>query len=162
MGSLLPAHSGRSLARIDRALLILSACAAALLFVAPGCGKATSISGSVSYEGKAVGNGSIEFQPADGRGPTAGAAISDGRYQVDSLVPGKKIAQIIAVKKINFAASNEEMERQAKENAVRGDTNGIVERADEIPADAVGNNREINVQPGKQTVDFELKRKPGS
>jgi hypothetical protein len=161
MRSLLLARFGQLLARIDCALLILSAGAAAILFVMPGCGKATSVSGSVSYEGKAVGNGSIVFQPADGRGPTAGAAISDGRYQVESLVPGKKIVQIIAVKKINFAASNEEMERQAKENANRGDTTGIVERADEIPADAVGNNREINVQPGKQTVDFELKRKRG-
>ncbi|HEV3418359.1 MAG TPA: hypothetical protein VG056_16160 [Pirellulales bacterium] len=162
MRSLLPAYSCQLLPRYDRALLILSAGAAALLLVIPGCGRSTSISGSVSYEGNAVGNGSIVFQPADGRGPTAGAAISDGRYQVESLMPGKKIVQIIAVKKINFAVSNEEMERQAKENANRGDTTGIVERADEIPADAVGNNREITVQPGTQTVDFELKRKPGS
>ncbi|HEV2969903.1 MAG TPA: hypothetical protein VGY55_07930 [Pirellulales bacterium] len=141
---------------------VLVAGAAAILFVTIGCGKTTSISGSVTFESKAVGNGSIVFQPADGQGPTAGAAISDGRYQVERLTPGKKIVQIIAVKKVNFAASNEEMERQAKENANRGDATGIVERADEIPTDAVGNNREIDVQPGKQTVDFDLKRKAGS
>jgi hypothetical protein len=95
--------------------------------------------------------------PADGLGPVAGGPITDGQYQIANLGPGKKIVQIIGVKKINFAVSNAEMERQAKENAKRGDTTGIVERADEIPADAEGNNRQIDLPAGKQTLDFDLK-----
>jgi hypothetical protein len=128
----------------------------ALLFVA-GCGNSTSVSGRVLFEGKAVANGAITFIPADGLGPVAGGTITDGQYEIAKLTPGKKIVQIIGVKKINFAVSNEEMERQAKENAKRGDTTGIVERADEIPPDAEGNNRQVDLPAGKQTLDFELK-----
>jgi hypothetical protein len=131
--------------------------AAALLLVVAGCGSSTSVSGHVTFEGKNVGNGSITFLPADGIGPVAGGTITDGQYEVANVTPGKKIAQIIAAKKTNVPASNEDRERQAKENAKRGDTMGIVERADEIPADAEGNNRQIDLPAGKQTLDFDLK-----
>jgi hypothetical protein len=130
---------------------------AASLLVFAGCGNSTSVSGHVNFDGKAVGNGSITFLPADGLGPVAGGPINDGQYEIAVLAPGKKIVQIIGVKKINFAVSNAEMQRQAKENAKRGDTTGIAERADEIPADAEGNNRQIDLPAGKQTLDFDLK-----
>jgi hypothetical protein len=124
-----------------------------------GCGSSTSVSGRVTYETKPVGNGAITFLPADGHGPVVGAPIVDGNYQIDNLVPGKKTVQIVAVKKVNFALSNEEMERRARESAKRGDTTGIVERADEISPDADGNNRQVEVKPGSQTFDFDLKPK---
>lgn len=130
---------------------------AAALLVVTGCENSTSVSGHVNFEDKAVGNGSITFSPADGLGAVAGGPITDGQYQIATLSPGKKIVQIIGVKKINFASSNAELQRQAKENAKRGDTTGIVERADEIPADAEGNNRQIDLPAGKQTLDFDLK-----
>ena len=145
---------------MERARTTISVFIVVALLTLTGCGSSkSSASGRVTYETKPVGNGSISFLPADGHGPAAGGPIVDGQYQVDNLMPGKKIVQIVAVKKINFAVSNEEMERQAKENAKRGDTTGIVERADEIPADAEGNNRQIDVQPGSQTFDFDLKPK---
>lgn len=128
-----------------------------LLTLSAGCGSATSIKGQVTYDGKRVGNGSITFQPADGRGPSAGGEITDGQYHIDTITPGKKIAQIIAVKKVNFAASNAELARQAAENAKHGDETGIVERADAIPADAEGNNRQVEIAEGDQTLDFDLK-----
>jgi hypothetical protein len=124
-----------------------------------GCGSSTSVSGRVTYETKPVANGSITFLPADGHGPAVGGSIVDGQYQVENLIPGKKFVQIIGLKKVNFALSNEEMQRRARENAKRGDTTGIVERADEIPADAEGNNRQIEIKPGSQTLDFDLKPK---
>lgn len=130
------------------------------LMALPGCGGTNSASGEVRFEGKRVGNGSITFTPKTG--PVVGGMITDGRYQADGLTAGTNKVQIVAVKKVNFAASNAEMERQAKENAARGDTTGIVERADEIPADAEGNNRDVEIKPGKQTLDFDLKRKAGS
>ncbi|HEY2148905.1 MAG TPA: hypothetical protein VGH32_13270, partial [Pirellulales bacterium] len=104
------------------------------LMALPGCGGTNSASGEVRFEGKRVGNGSITFAPKTG--PVVGAIITDGRYQVDGLTAGTNKVQIVAVKKVNFAASNAEMERQAKENAAHGDASGIVERADEIPAGA--------------------------
>ncbi len=127
------------------------------LALAAGCGKPTSaVSGTVRYQGKTIGNGYITFMPADGQGPAAGGPITDGQFSVSDLVPGKKTVQVVAVKKVNFAASNAELERQAKENAKHGDATGIVERADEIPADAEGNNRPIELAAGAQTLDFDL------
>jgi hypothetical protein len=53
------------------------------------------------------------------------------------------------------------MARMAKEAAAKG-TSGGVERADEVPANAVGNNAEVEVKPGPQTLDFHLKRPANS
>jgi hypothetical protein len=133
--------------------------AATGLIAVTGCGGTNSASGEIRFDGKRVGNGSITFTPKVG--PVVGGMITDGRYQVDGLTPGTNKVQIVAVKKVNFAASNAELERQAKENATHGDATGIVERADEIPEDADGNNRDIDIKPGKQTLDFDLKRKAG-
>ena len=140
-----------------RQFMFTIGCTAALLLVVAGCGNSTSVSGHVNFEGKAVGNGAITFLPADGRGPVAGGPIDDGQYQIAVLAPGKKIVQITGVKKINFASSNAELQHQAKENAKRGGSTEIVERADEIPADADGNNRQIDLLAGKQVLDFDLK-----
>ena len=52
------------------------------------------------------------------------------------------------------------MDRLAKVAAARGDTTGIIERADVVPANAEGNNLTINLKPGRQTMDFHLKRPP--
>jgi hypothetical protein len=134
--------------------------AAALLLIA-GCGSSstTSASGHVTYNAKPVENGAISFLPADGHGPVVGAEIVDGRYEIANLVPGKKIVQIVAVKKSSGPVSHEERQRQAMENAKRGGTSPNADRADEIPADAEGNNRQIEIKPGSQTLDFDLKPK---
>jgi hypothetical protein len=142
-----------------RSFAVSSVLLGATLIPLAGCGSSTSVNGRVTYDAKPVADGAISFLPADGHGPAAGAPIVEGYYQVENLLPGKKVVQIVGVKKINFAKSNEEMARQAKENAKRGDATGIVERADEIPADAEGNNRQIEVKPGSQTLDFDLKPK---
>ena len=127
-----------------------------------GCHKSNSASGEIRFEGKPVPNGSITFAPSAGRGPIVGAMISDGQYQVDGLTEGKNSVQIVGVKKAAGPVSHADMKRQAKENAAHGATTGIVERADEIPSDAEGNNRDVDIKPGKQTLDFDLKRKSGS
>jgi hypothetical protein len=134
--------------------------AAALLLLA-GCGSSTttSASGRVTYQTKPVENGAISFLPADGHGPTAGAPIVDGQYEIPNLVPGKKIVQIVAAKKSSGPVSHEERQRQAMENAKRGATSPNAEQAAEITADAEGNNRQIEVKPGAQTFDFDLKPK---
>jgi hypothetical protein len=138
---------------------IFSVLLAAALLPLAGCGSSNSVSGHVTYEAKPVANGSISFLPADGHGSAAGGPIVDGVYQIENLIPGMKIVQIVAVKTTNVPASHEERQRQAIERAKRGDTTSIVERADEIPADAEGNNRQFEIKPGSQTLDFDLKPK---
>jgi hypothetical protein len=131
------------------------------LLLLAGCGSSatTSASGRVTYQTKPVENGAISFLPADGHGPTAGAEIVDGRYEITNLVPGKKIVEIVAAKKTSGPVSHEDRQRQSMENAKRGAIPPNADRADEIPADAEGNNRQIEVKPGSQTLDFDLKAK---
>lgn len=74
----------------------------ALLFFmaapASGCGEATRVGGTVTYEGKPVENGRIVFLPADGQGPSAGGEIVGGQYEVRNLTPGRKTVQITATR----------------------------------------------------------------
>ncbi len=76
-------------------MIVLLACA--------GCGsRGIPVKGAVSLDGKPVAEGSIAFEPADGKGATVGAAIHDGRYQVAreaGLQAGQKTARILAVYK---------------------------------------------------------------
>jgi hypothetical protein len=129
--------------------------------LAVGCGDATVISGTVTYEGQLVDNGAITFLPVDGRGPSAGGPIVKGNYRVAGLKPGQKTVQIVGVKAVPFVRSSEEMARMAAEAAQHGDATGIIDRADEIPSDAMGNNARIEVKAGKQERDFHLKQPEG-
>lgn len=124
-----------------------------------GCGQKTVVTGKVTYEGNPIAKGSISFLPADGKGPAAGGEIEEGRYQVEKITPGKKLVQIVGVKPVKFARSSEEMAKMAAEAGKKGDPSGIIDRADAVPADAVGNNAPVEIQSGPQTLDFDLKKK---
>jgi hypothetical protein len=60
-----------------------------LLFAALGCGGSTTVNGEVQIDGTPVENGTITFEPADGKGPVVGGPITHGHYEVTGL-PGKK------------------------------------------------------------------------
>jgi hypothetical protein len=66
-----------------------------------GCGgsKQEPVSGSVTWQGKAVEHGSINFFPKDGDGTTAGGEIKDGKFSIDKQngpTPGKYRIEILA------------------------------------------------------------------
>ena len=68
----------------------------AVIVVIAGCSGGpvmTTVEGTVSVDGKPLGNGSITFEPADGQGRTAGATIEDGKY-VAEVPPGQKKVRI--------------------------------------------------------------------
>lgn len=73
------------------------------VLAAAGCGKKLiTVEGNVTWEGKAVDSGSISFAPADGKGPTLGGGIKDGKYKLEGaggVTPGKKTVSITAVRK---------------------------------------------------------------
>jgi hypothetical protein len=104
----------------------------------------------------AVADGWVTFLPADGKGSEAGSKITAGKYRVDEITPGKKIAQVIGVKDVPFVASSEEMERKSRENAQPEAGRDVVHSADTVPQDAVGNNRPVTVVEGEQTIDLVL------
>jgi hypothetical protein len=121
-----------------------------------GGGGGATVSGSVTYDGQPVGDGTITFLPADGKGPTVGGPIAGGRYSVSGVLPGAKVVQITAVKAVKFAQSSAEMAQQAADRKAKGDATGLIESADVIPANAEGNNATVEVKAGAQTHDFAL------
>ena len=133
-----------------------------LVFVvlSAGCGSGlATVSGTVSYEGKPVEEGAINFTPHDGKTAAAGGMIKDGKYYVTEVPPGKKLVEIIGTKKVDFASSSEEAMRRAQEMAAKGNNTGLVDPADTIPTDAEGNRQEVELVPGSQTKDFSLTKK---
>jgi hypothetical protein len=127
-----------------------------------GCGGTTRVTGEVTYDGQPVGDGRISFLPADGKGPPVGASIVGGRYAIENLTPGPKVVKIEAVKKVPFARSSAEMAKMAAANKAKGDGSGLIDPADAIPANAVGNNEKVEVTPGEQTRDFHLQKPAGA
>jgi hypothetical protein len=121
-----------------------------------GCGGATTVTGTVTYDGAPVENGVVTFAPADGVGPAVGGRITDGKYRVDDVLPGPKLVKIEAVKRVPFARSSDEMARMAAEAKKRGDGSGLIDSADLIPPNAVGNNAAVEVPRGGATLDFRL------
>ncbi len=127
-----------------------------------GCGSGSaSISGEVTYNGEPVGKGLITFLSADGKGATAGGEIEDGHFAVDNVTPGPKVVKIEGVKEVPFARNTEDMAKRAVANKFLGDGSGLIDPADTIPPNAEGNNEKLDIQPGKQTRDFHLKKSAG-
>jgi hypothetical protein len=55
------------------------------------------ISGTVLLDGKPLSEGSISIEPADGKGPTTGGTITNGKYELTgnaAPLPGKKTVRI--------------------------------------------------------------------
>ncbi len=124
--------------------------ATSLLLFTVGCGGSTVVSGTVTYNGEPVANGSIQFLPEDGKGPSAGGMITGGKYRIaEKLTPGKKTVRIEGFKVLDVPTSSAEMQRRAEEGVA-------VEQAAQIPENAVGNNATVEVKAGEQTLDFKL------
>jgi hypothetical protein len=79
--------------KMTRFIAVMLACT--ILLTAFGCGRSgpVSIHGIVSVDGQPLERGKIDFQPADNKGPTAAAAIQDGKYECE-VMPGTKTVSI--------------------------------------------------------------------
>jgi hypothetical protein len=128
-----------------------------LLVVSSGCGASTaSVQGSVSYQGVAIEKGMITFTPVDGKGPVVGCNIENGKYLAEGVTPGKNILHVVSVKQVTFSRTSEEMSKMAANNAAKGPIEGLIDPADLVPADAVGNSSEHNLIEGSNTIDLQL------
>ena len=91
-----------------------AACGLALMACLAGCGRGggmASLTGTVSYDGQPVEKGLIAFVPADGKGPTAAAPVTDGKYSV-KVAYGRKVVRIEGYKVIGqhpFSRNNPRM-----------------------------------------------------
>jgi hypothetical protein len=70
--------------------------AAILSVLLAGCSDNQSavVTGTVNVDGKPLEKGSISFEPADGKGVTAGGEIIDGKYNVPKVSPGTMLVKI--------------------------------------------------------------------
>lgn len=71
-------------------LLVLSLCCVYL----SGCGPDSNlakITGSITVDGSAPKEGSISFIPLDGKSPTTGAVIQEGKYDSDVPIGESKV-----------------------------------------------------------------------
>lgn len=146
-------HLSRRLLRPRGAGLVVAA-----VLLLSGCAREASVQGEVTYDGTPVAKGTITFLPADGKGVAAAAPITDGKYTVRPIDPGPKLAQIEATRAVKFARSSEEMAKMAAQAKTRGNTSGLIDPADVIPRDALGNNAAVTIAAGRQTHDFHLKK----
>lgn len=137
-------------------------CTLLLLASMQGCQPANNtIEGSVTYNGEPVKQGYISFRPTDGTGQTFAAPIADGRYSVAKAASGKRTAVITGVREVNFYSSSAESYKKAEEARKVGTLQAdVAEAADYIAEDAEGNSKEVEVQPGDQTLDFAITGAP--
>ena len=120
-----------------------------------GCGGGDgrpSVAGSVSFQRQPIQKGTIEFLPISGtRGPSAGGAITAGQYDISKggPLPGKYTVVIRA-----FRGTEKMIETEAYGKRVQ------VEKTEQfIPARFNARTElEVDIQPGKNTLDFNLKR----
>src|SRR5262245_42889733 len=114
------------------------------------------VTGSADYNGQPVERGQILLTPADGQGAVAGGPITAGRFELHDVPLGRKVVRIEAYKDVNFASSSQEMMERAKQARARGDDSGLVDPADIIPANAEGNDQQVEIKPGANQHDFHL------
>jgi hypothetical protein len=117
--------------------------------VATGCGGGGGtgdVSGTVTYDGKPVEQGSISFVPADGKGPSAGGAIKDGKYEA-SKVPAGTAKVIINGAKVT-----------GKKKMYDDPAAPYVQTASELLPAKYNEATELryDVRSGAQTKDFDL------
>lgn len=144
-----PNAAGRAVRLLGPAVLALA--------LGAGCGPVTAhVTGEVSYEGQPVTHGYIQFLPTGPEGQAVGGPITDGKYNVAKIPVGPALVKIEATKAVTFARSSEEMKKMAEAAKHRGDRTGLIEKADTIPPDAIGNSVTVEIKPGKHTLDFRL------
>jgi hypothetical protein len=80
-------------------LVALTGVLCALLLAGCGGDGRIQLSGRVTFDGQPIDQGTIDFLPADGQGPTAGGLIEGGRYSV-RVAPGMKRVEIQGFREI--------------------------------------------------------------
>ncbi len=115
---------------------------AASFFALGGCRARTELSdveGKVTLKSTPLDKGYITFFPVGGPGDAFGAEIVNGSYKLKDVPAGKRKVLITRPGRISMDGGKAKLVS-----------------ADPISPMAVGNNRIVEVGPGKQTVNIEL------
>lgn len=148
-----------SLARCSRFLGVL--CLLVPLALAGCTSKRGTVSGVVTYKGQPLGNGTVSFVSADGKG-TTGAIQPDGHYQVNDAPLGPVTISVVTVPPPPDASAPKGwggLGKVTDPNLVGGGAAGSAGKYVKIPdkyKDAKSSGLTYDVKGGKQKFDIEL------
>jgi len=117
-----------------------------------GCGQGPAtgeVSGTVTYDGKVVEDGSIAFYPENGKGSATGGAITGGKYSVSKVPVGTAKVRISGAK--NIKEHKMSYDEKAPPPPVTSDELLPPKYSDEKITEL-----KYDVKSGVQTKDFEL------
>lgn len=106
-----------------------------------GCGGPPTVTGTVTYDGKPINQGTISFSSTDGSGSPFGATIKNGEYHAKKAQLGTRRVAVTGYEMPPVPPGSKEP----------------VFAVDTVPPNAVGNGQEVEIVPGAQTMDFHLK-----
>ena len=126
-----------------------------LLALIVGCGETpNTVKGTVTYEGVPVPRGVITINPENGRGKGEGAKIQEGAFEVKSIAPGTKVVSVVGFMDAK-AESDQPMSKEKAFEDYASSGQGSPE-VTEVPRNAGGNNKTIEIKEGEQTIDIKL------
>ncbi|WP_020470897.1 carboxypeptidase-like regulatory domain-containing protein [Zavarzinella formosa] len=118
-----------------------------------GCGGAESaVKGTVTHNGQPVKNGNISFTPEGGTGTAVGGEITDGKFAVKGVTPGKYRVKVSSYTKGSASDNMDEAIKAAK---------AAKKSNDEVAATDDGNNQLQDVVAGAD-LNLALKTATGS
>lgn len=130
-------------------------CILGLFLCCAGCSKSgsqrASVSGFVQLDGKPLVSGAINFIPVDpAAGPTAGAAVKDGRYQID-----RAKGVILGENQVRINST----QRTGKQIVAFGQLTD--EWTEVVPDEYNARTTLVRlIQPGTNVLDFNLRHMP--
>ena len=126
-----------------------------VLLVCPACSSGrVPVRGEVTFDGKAIEDGTISLEPADGKGPTTGGKITAGRYELTgdaAPLAGRKVVRIFAVRKTG--------KKVAAQFAPAGT---MIDNVESYVPSVYNSNSSLTCEvssEGSEQIDFNLKSK---
>lgn len=123
----------------------------ALVVLLAGCSSepSGSLSGTVTIDGQPLKKGTINLEPLDGKSPTTGGPVQDGKYSVSKLQPGKYRIRVNGEPVGTGGRSQEEVMKMPQRELDALTKNPV-------PPGTAGNDIEVEVKDGSQTHDIKL------
>jgi hypothetical protein len=108
------------------------------------------VSGTISFDGQPIEQGTITFTPADGKGPTAGGSITAGNYMAPKVPVGTSKVTISGVK----STGKKKMYDDAAAPLVQTSAEMLPPKYSDVKQTTL----QYEVVAGSQTKDFKLEK----
>jgi len=134
---------------LSRSLLVFTLSALSVVFLA-GCGGKTSVTGTVTFDGKPVDGGGITFFASGAREPAASGRIVDGKYSIPAT---EKLSAGVYRVEINWLKGTGKKTKNESDPGTESE-----ETAQVIPAEYnTASKLSFEIKSGSNTANFDLK-----